>query len=149
MVSYSLLIRKYRWSCGSQTSAIWKTGAWHCLYALALLLAGFGVYGMAAYAVQRRTREIVLRKVSGAGPSAIAGLQFAEFRWTMGLGLISGVVLSWLLSQLYLENFVERADFRLFPQILALCVVVLVSALTILRQVWIALKLQPVRAFQS
>ena len=41
---------------------------------IALLLAGAGIYGLAAYAVSRRTREIAVRIAIGAGPGRVLGL---------------------------------------------------------------------------
>ncbi|MYN30809.1 ABC transporter permease, partial [Duganella levis] len=45
-----------------------------CATAVVLVLAAFGIYVLAAHSVQRRAREIVLRKLHGAGRAAIAAL---------------------------------------------------------------------------
>src|SRR5437879_3232225 len=52
---------------------------------IALLLAGAGIYGLAAYAVSRRTREIAVRIAIGAGPGRVLGLIVGR-----GLALTSG-----------------------------------------------------------
>ncbi|WP_214278530.1 hypothetical protein, partial [Escherichia coli] len=46
---------------------------------LALGLAAVGIYALAAYTLRRREREIVLRKLHGAGAGAVAGLLAREF----------------------------------------------------------------------
>jgi ABC-type antimicrobial peptide transport system permease subunit len=59
--------------------------------ALALLLAGVGLYGVMAYAVNRRTNEIGIRMAPGAKPAQIARMVLRETLLLVSLGLAVGI----------------------------------------------------------
>ena len=79
--------------------------------ALAMLVAVVGIYGVTAYAVARRTREIGVRMAVGAKPGAVLRLILGEsLRTTFG-----GVGIGWLLGlgvgQIMASMFVDLAPF--------------------------------------
>ncbi len=61
---------------------------------LALSLATVGVYGVKAYAVARRTREIGIRMALGAQRNAVLGMFMREGALMLGSGLLLGLVLA-------------------------------------------------------
>jgi putative ABC transport system permease protein len=67
---------------------------------LALLLAALGLYGVTAYAVNRRRTEIGVRLALGANPAGIVRLVLSRVTWLVGSGIVSGVVISLWLSRL-------------------------------------------------
>ncbi len=71
---------------------------------LALLLAGVGIYGVEAYAVTRRTREIGIRMALGARPAAVFGMILGKAAgWTLfgiAIGLGAGMAVTRLISGL-------------------------------------------------
>jgi predicted permease len=68
--------------------------------ALALLLAGLGLYGVVAHAVGARRREIGLRMALGAPPTGIARLVFRRVGVLIVTGLALGVAGSWWAARL-------------------------------------------------
>jgi putative ABC transport system permease protein len=59
---------------------------------VAVALASFGVYGVVAYGVARRRREIGLRLALGATPGGVVGLVLAQTLKLAGIGIVLGVV---------------------------------------------------------
>jgi predicted permease len=74
--------------------------------ALATLLASVGLYGVTAFSVARRTREIGIRMALGAGRANVLGMILKEVAWMCFIGVALGVPLAialsrYLVSQLY------------------------------------------------
>ncbi len=92
---------------------------------LAVLLALIGLYGVMAYVVTRRTREIGIRVALGAMRSSIVGLIMREVVILIGAGLAAGAVLAlfmsqWVRSQLFGLSPNDPATFAAAAACLAL-----------------------------
>jgi predicted permease len=80
------------------------------LSALALVLASIGVYGVVAYTVTRRRREVGIRMALGASPLAVQALVLRETLRPVGAGVSVGVLAAAASSQL-----LERGLFGISP----------------------------------
>jgi putative ABC transport system permease protein len=67
--------------------------------AIALILAGIGIYGVMAYSVAERTREIGVRMALGAGPGEVVSLIVRKALILISLGLIIGLAGSLALTR--------------------------------------------------
>ncbi|HWJ95333.1 MAG TPA: FtsX-like permease family protein, partial [Telluria sp.] len=116
---------------------------------IAIAIAAFGIYVLSAYSVQRRAREIVLRKLYGAGPGAIGKLVAREFAVLIGIGALAGLPMAWIATERYLSNFTERAPIGLWTVAAALAVAVLVALGSTLRHTVSAMRITPVLALRD
>jgi putative ABC transport system permease protein len=116
---------------------------------IAIAIAAFGIYVLAAYSVQRRTKEIVLRKLYGAGKGAIGKLVAREFAALIVAGALVGLPLAWLATQRYLAPFTERAPIGLWTLAAALGLAALVTLGSTLRHTLAAVHITPVRALRD
>lgn len=77
---------------------------------LAIFIACLGLFGMACYAAERRTKEIGIRKVLGASTSGIVFLMSRELIQVFLLANLVSWPLVYLASQKWLQNFAYRTD---------------------------------------
>jgi ABC-type antimicrobial peptide transport system permease subunit len=77
---------------------------------LATLLAGVGLYGVMAYTVASRTREIGIRMALGAFSGSVIWLVMREVLLLLGIGMSIGLPAAWALSR-----FVQTQLYGLTP----------------------------------
>ena len=80
---------------------------------LAIIVACLGLYGLAAFTAERRTREIGIRKVLGARTRDIVGLLVWQFSRPVLLANIIAWPVAWWLMRGWLDGFAVRIDLGL------------------------------------
>ena len=78
--------------------------------ALAIFIAGLGLFGLAAHATQQRTREISIRKILGATVVSLVGLLSKDVLKLTAVAVVLGIPLAYLFLQRWLENFAYRIE---------------------------------------
>jgi hypothetical protein len=124
MPVFSVKTFRQHFDANLQLWLVRASAAMVCLFGgLALVLAVVGVYGVVAYSVVRRTREIGIRTALGAGPGAVLRMILGEgLTMTLGgaaLGFVLALGIGRTLSgMLYQVSSVDPVAFTLAPALL-------------------------------
>jgi putative ABC transport system permease protein len=96
---------------------------------LAILITCVGLYGLAAFISEQRTKEIGIRKSLGASSGQILQLLLKVFGKLLLIACIIGIPVSYYLSDQWLQGFVYRTNTSVF---LFVSVIGIISAITLL-----------------
>ncbi len=98
---------------------------------LAIVIACLGLFGLASFSAERRTREIGIRKVFGASTREIAGMLTGEFlRWVLLANLIAWP-LTWIIMSRWLQRFAYRTAIGFWPLGLAALFALVIALVTV------------------
>jgi macrolide transport system ATP-binding/permease protein len=114
--------------------------------ALAVLLASIGLYGMMAYAVSQRRRELGLRTALGAAPSALLRLVLSDGLALTAVGILIGGAVAVASTRLlaYMLYGVSPRDPAAFAA--ALVIMILAALAACMLPAWRAARIDPARA---
>jgi predicted permease len=93
---------------------------------LALILAAIGLYGVTAYAVARRTREIGVRMALGASRQSVLGMIVQSALTQAAIGLVIGLPLAYAAGRLVQHSLYNTGTFQ--PVVLIVVIVMLLAA---------------------
>ncbi|NGZ87993.1 ABC transporter permease [Duganella aceris] len=110
---------------------------------IALAIAAFGTYVLAANTVQRRAREIVLRKLHGARRGDIGLLVVREVGTLVLAAAVIALPVAALAIQRYLSNYVEHAPIGYWTLLLALSLTLTIALAAVARHTRIAMRMAP------
>jgi putative ABC transport system permease protein len=126
--SYSFLTERFN----GQFEADEKRGLIFTLFTiLAILIACLGLFGLASYTVEQRTREIGIRKVFGASERTIMALVARDFIILSLISIVLAIPVAYYFMSNWLENYVYRADLGILLFIIAGVLTVVITFATI------------------
>jgi putative ABC transport system permease protein len=115
---------------------------------LAILIACIGLFGLATYSVEQRTREIGLRKVLGSSGLSIFNLISIEFMKLLLIASVVSVPLSVFLIQKYLSGFEYHIQITAGTFALAFFLEIVVALLAIIYQLISAININPAKSLK-
>jgi putative ABC transport system permease protein len=116
---------------------------------IAILISCLGVYGLVLFAVQRKFKEIGVRKVLGASVPGILQLIYKDFASLLGIGFVLAIPLSYYLINQWLENFTYRTSLDVLTYVISFVLVSFIVSLTIGYQALKASLVNPVNSLRS
>lgn len=124
------------------------TDVFSALGLVALLLAAAGLYGVLAFSVAQRTRELGIRRAIGAGHGAIVRTVARQLAWQLGIGLLAGFALAMPWSKLLADPNMRTREHDPAVFVPVLLLVLGVSMLAALVPLLRALRVDPAVALR-
>ena len=126
-----------------------RTGVLSMIFSfLAILIASLGLYGLASFTAEQRTREIGIRKVNGASSSIILRLLSKEIIILVGISTLIAWPMGYIVMKAWLQNFNFSIPWSPAPYLLSLGIVLVVAWLSISYQAVKASRINPAQALK-
>lgn len=126
-----------------------RTGKIFGLFAaLAIFIACLGQFGLASHTIQKRTKEIGVRKVLGASATSIVGLLSKEFVRLVVMAVLIAAPMAYYIMNRWLQDFAYRIEIGWWVFALAGGVALLIALITVSTQAIKAALANPVEALR-
>ena len=115
---------------------------------LAVFVACLGLFGLASFMAEQRTREVGIRKVLGASTAQVAALMYREFFFLVLLANVLAWPAAYLVLDKWLKNYAYRVSLGPLAFVLALAAALVVSIATVSFQAIRAALASPVESMR-
>ena len=115
---------------------------------LSVIIACLGLYGLSAYSAERRTNEIGIRKVMGAGTVIILWKMTREFLILVLISIIIAFPVGWIIVENLLKQFASRINMSLMVFALIAAGSLIVALATVCFQAFKASLINPAEALK-
>jgi putative ABC transport system permease protein len=115
---------------------------------LALFIASIGLFGLSKFSTERRTKEIGIRRVTGAKVYEIIFMLCKDFVIWVVLAFILSSPVAWFVMKKWLQNFAYRTEFGWWIFGIAGIIAFGIAILTVTWQSWRAATRNPVEALR-
>ncbi|MET7258977.1 ABC transporter permease [Dyadobacter fermentans] len=116
---------------------------------LAVLIASMGLFGLATFTAEQRTKEIGVRKVLGASVGSVVALLSRDFLKPVVLAIVVASPIAWYLMDQWLQNFEFKISVSWWLFAAAGSLMTLIALATVSFQSLRAAMLDPVRSLRS
>ena len=116
---------------------------------LALFIGCLGLFALATFTAEQRTKEIGIRKVLGASVAGITGLLAKDFLKLVGIAIVLALPVAYYFMQQWLDDFVYRIELQWWMFAMAGGVAVAIAFFTVSFQSVKAALANPVKSLRS
>lgn len=116
---------------------------------LAIIISCLGLFGLASFIAEQRTKELGIRKTLGATVFNLWQLLSKDFVWLVSISFIIATPLAYYLMQVWLQKYDYRSDISWWVFIVSGIGVLLVALLTVSYQALKAALMNPVKSLKS
>lgn len=115
---------------------------------LAIIIICFGLFSVTSVLVARRTKEIGIRKITGARITDVVLMLTRNFIIWFSIAFLIACPVAWYAMNLWLRNFAYKTEIEWWIFIAAGLVVIIISLATVCIQTWKAATKNPVEALR-
>ena len=115
---------------------------------LAIIISAMGLYGLASYTAEQRTKEIGIRKVLGASVGQIMNMLTKDFIKLVLIANVFAWPITYLLAKNWLSNFTYQIDMPILPYVFATILALIIALITVSFQAYQAANSDPVNALK-
>jgi putative ABC transport system permease protein len=127
-----------------------RTGSMFSIFAtLAIFIACLGLFGLAVYSAEQRTKEIGIRKVLGASVSGIISLLSRDFISLVIVSIIIATPVAWWVMNKWLQGFAYRINISWWLFLVAGIIAILIALITVSFQAIRAAMANPVKSLRT
>ncbi|MDQ1085837.1 ABC transporter permease [Siphonobacter sp. SORGH_AS_1065] len=127
-----------------------KTGTILSIFAgLTIFVACLGLFGLATFTAQQRTKEIGVRKVLGASTGSILALLSRDFLKLVGIAFLMAIPLAWYAMNEWLQDFAYRISLEWWVFAVAGLLAIAIALITVSFQSVKAALVNPVKSLKS
>ncbi len=116
---------------------------------LAILITVLGVFSLASYTAEQRTKEVGIRKVLGAGNKQVVALFVGVFLKIFAVSALLAVPVAWFVAYKWLQGFAYRISISPMIFAVSLMGLLLVTMLTVSYEIWKSVRANPVTALRT
>ena len=116
---------------------------------LTILISCLGLFGLAAYDTERRTKEIGIRKVLGANTKGLIALLAKDFLKLVAIAIVLSSPLAYFLMDKWLQDFAYRIDISWWMFAAAGIIAIFIAMLTVSFQAIKAAVANPVKSLRT
>ena len=116
---------------------------------ITLFISCLGLFGLAAFAAEQRTKEIGIRKVLGASVAGITGLLAKDFLKLVVFAIVIAAPIAWWSMNKWLQDFAYRIEIQWWVFLLAGAGAIVIAFLTVSFQSVKAGLANPVKSLRS
>jgi len=115
---------------------------------LAIIISSLGLYGLASFATENRTREIGIRKVFGATTWLIVRLLTLQFSKPVLVANLIAWPLAWYFLSDWLNNFIFQIDLTVVPFFVASVATLIAAWVTVGSRAYVVARSKPINALR-
>ncbi|HJS55436.1 MAG TPA: ABC transporter permease [Chitinophagaceae bacterium] len=116
---------------------------------IAILISCLGLFGLATFSAEQRTKEIGVRKVLGASVGNVVGLLSKEFLKLVFIAILIASPITWFVMNKWLQDFAYRTNISWMVFVITAVIAIGIALLTISFQAIKAAVANPVKSLRT